>query len=123
MAPTALKKKQTVVEAAPVVVDEREGLTNAIHAHFGARCALEAKEAAISRCRANIDEAESRLEAATKFVDKARQKDADKAAVAIATGREITASHTQRAERAVEEAQRLIEVSAGRTEKAGTRLS
>jgi hypothetical protein len=117
----ALKKKP--VEAAPAL-DERGPLTDAIYAEFAAKNAVAAKEAAISRCRLGIDEAEQRLERAQKAIAKAKETDAVKAAAAVSAGRNMSGtSHTQRAEAAVEEAEHLVEVATAARRKLEQDLS
>jgi chromosome segregation ATPase len=116
--PAALKKTQTVEAAPAPALDDRAGLTDAIYAEFAAKNAVAAKEAAVSRCRLNIDEAEQRLERAQKAIPKAKETDAARAAAALSAGRNISgASHTQRAEAAVEEAEHLLEVATAARKK------
>ena len=107
---TAMKSKQTAVEAAP---GPREVLTSVIHAHFAASNAVEAKQRALVRSRATIREMEDRLENAKKSIAKAAQRDAERAAAALDAGRPVMAgaASTEKAERAVAEAERSIAVA------------
>jgi hypothetical protein len=121
--PAALKKKQPAppVETAPSSTDEL--LSDAIHARFAARTAVEEAQAACDRARDNLFAAEDNTETLREAIKKGQELDATRAVAALTAGRPIgAAAATEKAERAVAENERLIHIAALAKQKSQANL-
>ena len=91
---TALKRKGDPAAAAPAP-DNRAALAQAISSAAEAKSRVQHQEHAISRAIAGIDETETALAKAAADIAKAKERDTERAASAIAANRDmVTATRT-----------------------------